>query len=151
MKKHFLLLMVLLTALPLLVVAQGGQRRGGERVHAAKVAYISDRIQLTPDQAARFWPIYNEYESERKMIRRKYRIEGPNNRENLDEATAKQNLEDNLDLQQDELDLKRKYKDEFLKVISPGQLADLMRAEKEFRQLIMRKLRDRRRHNEMRP
>jgi len=136
--------------LPVFCAAQNKQN-GWERVHAAKVAYISDRLQLSVEQSTKFWPIYNEYERERKAIRKKYLATDNKNQQYLDESAARQNIEDNLDLQQEELDLKRQYKDQFLKVISPGQLADLMKAEKEFRQLIMHRLKEHHKRFGMRP
>ena len=32
-----------------------------ERIQALKVAYITEKLALTPDQAQVFWPIYNTY------------------------------------------------------------------------------------------
>ena len=150
MKKFEIALLFLLTLLPGLCFAQNKQN-GWQRVHAAKVAYISDRLQLGVDQATKFWPIYNEYEKERKAIRKKYLAVDGKNQQYLDESAARQNIEDNLDMQQDELDLKRKYKEQFLKVISAGQLADLMKAEREFRQLIMHRLKEHHKRFGMRP
>lgn len=126
-----------------------------ERVHAAKVAYISDRIQLTTQQAERFWPVYNDFEKERISIRKKYFPPADNRKNNnyerknnnyQDEDAARQTIDDNLDFQQEELDLKRKYKDEFLKIITAQQLSGLFKAEHEFRQLLMQRLREKRGH-----
>jgi hypothetical protein len=128
------------------------QRRPFERVHAAKVAYITDRIQLSREQAEQFWPVYNEFEKERIILRKKYFKHCPadettKSKDNYqDEEAARQTIEDNLDYQQGELDLKRKYKDEFLKIISATQLADLYKADREFRQLLMQRLRERHTH-----
>ena len=57
---------------------------------------------------------------------------------------ARQFIEDDLDYQQQVITLKRKYNDSFLKVISAQQLADLYTAEREFRQLLMQQLKQRR-------
>ena len=43
--------------------AQPGKRM--ERIHAIKVAYLTDKLQLTSEQSEKFWPIYNRYEEER--------------------------------------------------------------------------------------
>jgi len=53
-------------------------------------------------------------------------------------------IEDNLDYQQAVLDIKRKYKERFLKVLSPQQLTDLQQAEREFRQVLMQRMKERR-------
>lgn len=149
MKKF--LCIALISLLAISVFGQS-QRRPFERVHAAKVAYITDRIQLTRTQAEHFWPVYNEFERDRIAIRKKYFI--AENETNTDKGnnnypdanTARQSVEDNLDFQQEELDLKKKYKDEFLRIISAQQLTMLYKAEREFRQLLMQRLREKHNH-----
>ena len=62
---------------------------------------------------------------------------------NIDTTTsqaARQAVDDNLDYQQAIIDLKRKYNDRFLNIISPRQLADLYIAEREFRQILLKRL-----------
>jgi hypothetical protein len=60
------------------------------------------------------------------------------------EATSRQFIDDDLDYQQQVLDLKRRYNNRFLKIISPQQLAELYKAEREFLQMLQQKLKDRR-------
>jgi len=138
------------------------QGRAFERVHAAKVAYITDRIQLTTKQSERFWPVYNDFEKDRIAIRKKYynadkgtnqdRAHGRDDRndhgnyQDGNEGDARQSIEDNLDFQQEELDLKKRYSNEFMKIISAQQLSLLYKAEREFRQLLMQRLKERRGH-----
>ncbi len=120
------------------------QRRGQEgmvRIHAAKMAYITDRLRLTSDQSANFVPLYNEYEREVRATRQSFLGKYKNNHihDSSDEASMKF-VDDNLDYQQAIIDLKRKYNDRFLKIISPTQLAELYKAEREFRQLLLKRL-----------
>lgn len=120
------------------------QRRGQEamvRIHAAKMAYITDRLRLTSDQSANFVPLYNEYEREVRATRQSFLGKYKNNhmQDPNDEASMKF-IDDNLDYQQAIIDLKRKYNDRFLKIISPTQLAELYKAEREFRQLLLKRL-----------
>ena len=135
------ILIVLLTAS--LSYAQRGE--GLNRIHTAKMTYISNRIHLTPQQSGSFVPIYSDYEREiwetRQSFNRKYKNTNPNK---SDDATSRQFIDDNLDYQQKVIEIKRKYNDHFLKVISPQQLADLYLAEREFRQILMQRLKERR-------
>ena len=123
----------------------GGGGRGMERIHAAKMAYITDRLKLTTEQSSNFIPLYNEYEQEKKESRKKYlqKYKGIEPSE-ADDATSKQFIDDNLDYQQDVIGIKRKYNDQFLKIISPTQLADMYKAEREFKQLLMKRLEQKR-------
>ena len=111
------------------------------RIHAAKMAYINDRLNLTPRQSADFIPLYNEYEKEVRSTRMsfmgKYKGTHP---DAADDATSRKYIDDNLDYQQAVIDIKRKYNDRFLNIISPQQLADLYIAEREFRQMLLKRL-----------
>ena len=142
------LLFVLFTALIITnnSSAQPGMGRPPmERIHAAKMAYITDRIHLSYGQAGNFVPLYNEYDSELRNLRQSFfkKYKG-NYHGEADEATSRQFIDDDLNYQQQVLDLKRRYSDRFLKVISPRQLADMYKAEREFRQMLMKRLEQRR-------
>ena len=121
------------------------QGRPGQRIHAAKMAYITDRLRLSEEQSARFMPEYRAYEQELRTIRspyiKKYKLKVAEEGSN---ASAWQYLEDDLDYQQEVIELKRKYNDRFLKVLTPQQLADMHVAEREFRRVLMKRLEDRR-------
>ena len=122
-----------------------GNRMGqaGERIHAIKVGYLTERLHLTPVQAATFWPVYDEREAEmrdaRKAFREKYRDGNVDNDEE-----ANRFIDDNLDFQEQALSINRRYKDRMLKIISPQQLATLIEAERDFKKLLLQQLRQRR-------
>ena len=39
-----------------------------QKVQAHKVAYFTDKLSLTPEEAQKFWPIYNAYFSQREQL-----------------------------------------------------------------------------------
>jgi len=121
------------------------QRPGLARIHAAKMAYITDRLHLTSDQSYRFIPLYNDYEREIQETRQYYfkKYRNSNNMDQATDAASLQYIDDNLDYQQQVIEIKRKYNDRFLKIISPQQLADLYKAEREFKQLLLQRLKQR--------
>ena len=120
----------------------GKDRPGMERIHAAKMAYIVDRLRLTSDQAATFTPVYNEYEQAlmaiRMTFRKKYMDAHPG--EDNDRMARKHAIDDDLDYQQQVIELKRKYNDRFAKIIAPKSVSDLYEAEREFKQKLMQRL-----------
>jgi DNA primase large subunit len=119
-----------------------GQR--AERIQAIKVGYLTDRLQLSASQAATFWPVYNEYERELREARKAFRQKYGDGGANESDAEAGRFIEDNLDFQEQAIDIKRKYKDRFLKIISAQQLASLYEAERDFKKLLLEQLRQRR-------
>lgn len=154
MRKLLITALVLIGLLSTATARQG--RRGGdgqprrpiERIHAAKMAYITDKLNLSADQAAQFVPVYKEYEKEimevRKAFRQKYKSQ---NQDEWDEVTAQRYIDDNLDYQSKVIEIKRKYNDRFLKVINAKQLADLNEAEREFKQVLQKRLKEYRNNN----
>ncbi|HXS38125.1 MAG TPA: hypothetical protein VN721_15595 [Flavipsychrobacter sp.] len=117
------------------------RKQAMERIHTIKIAYITDKLHLTSEQAANFWPIYYRYEQEIRSTRRQFFQKYHNtNPEVLDESASRQYVDDNLDYQQEMINIKRKYNDEFAKVISEQQLALLYKAERDFKKLLIRQL-----------
>ena len=72
MKKFYLLLVLM--SLTALVKAQDealNTEKKQQGIDALKVAFISRELDLTPDEAQKFWPIYNQYAKDLKnTIRR---------------------------------------------------------------------------------
>jgi Spy/CpxP family protein refolding chaperone len=119
--------------------------RAFERIRAVKVAYITNRLNFTPEQSASFWPVYNRYEQEIRTKREEFAQKYANtNPEKADDATSRKYIDDNLDYQQEVLNIRRKYNDEFLKVLSPQQVAELYQSEKDFNKMLIQQLNKRR-------
>lgn len=142
MRKTGLLLMTFLIACTT-VWAQPGTPEQRERIKALKIAYITEKVELSTEQAEKFWPVYNQFEKEMHNLHRgfmdKYRDENPAS----DERRAHEYIDANLDFQEQALELKKKYKDEFLKMISAEQLAELYMAERGFKEMLLKELRRR--------
>lgn len=123
----------------------GHHGRPFERIHAIKVAFITDRLQLSTEESAGFWPVYNRYEDEKWDLRRaffkKHRKAGDISMEHSDPMRY---IDDDLDYREQELALKRRYKEKFLKILSPAQLAELYKAEHDFKVLLIKQLDKRR-------
>ena len=111
-----------------------------ENVEAAKVAYITDKIELTADQAQKFWPIYNEYEAKRRELMRNYRSGYRRNIEEMSEQEAKARIDEMFDTKERELALEKEYATRYQRVISTKQLIRLYRAERDFTKLLLKKL-----------
>ena len=146
MKHHFFNCAIILFLL-VAPTSMAQNARALERIHSMKIGFITDRLQLSPAQAEHFWPIYNDYEADLKDMRMKFRKENNLSSRNLTDEEARRHLEDNLELQEAMIDLRKKYKNEFLKVLSPTQLVDLYNAEKDFRLMLMKELQNRRERN----
>ena len=116
-----------------------------EKVREAKWAYIIYELQLDEKRANRLLPVYRAYEEEKKAIFRGSIKQLLQDGEMTDEK-AEQLMNTKLENAQKLLDLKEKYKNEFLKVLTPSEVLDLQRAEMEFAMKIQMERQKRRKN-----
>lgn len=116
-----------------------------EKVEAARIALITNRLGLTPEQAEKFWPVYREFSQKRGEVRQEFRqMQRGMDPANPDPAKQKELVELGLKLKQRELDLEKDYSGRIMKVINAQQMLSLRKAEQDFRQLILNQLQQRR-------
>lgn len=116
------------------------RREHYQRIEAIKVAFITKKLDLTTEEAQKFWPVYNNYQKELMVLMRK-------RREDRQKTDIHPNEKINVDLTYESrmLDLKKKYKKLYLKVIPAEKVLLLYQAEREFRERLIKQLKDRRR------
>ncbi|MBD2770487.1 hypothetical protein IC235_21595 [Hymenobacter sp. BT664] len=141
--RQFLCLIAVGLATTSAVQAQPGGRRPGPRLaqlENAKIAFITNRVALTQDQAQKFWPVYNEYSSRRRELNRGGRLL----RQEVSDALSDQQIRDNFSqaftLRQQELNLEKEYFEKFQKVISLRQVAQLFVAERDFTKEVIKRV-----------
>lgn len=96
-------------------------------IEALKVAFISKELELTPDEAQKFWPVYNQYSKELR-------------------ATIKDDA-DVLDRDEKVLNLRKKYRDQFSRILGQQRMNRIFNAEGRFRQLLIKSMRNQNQRN----
>ena len=116
------------------------RREHFERIEAIKVAFITKKLDLTTEEAQKFWPVYNNYQKELMDLMRK-------RREDRQKTDIAPNDKINADLAYESrmLDLKKKYKKLYLKAIPAEKVLLVYQAEREFREHLIKQLNHRRR------
>jgi hypothetical protein len=110
-----------------------------EKIEALKVSFLTEKMNLTPEEAQKFWPVYNKYKEERKALKQDMR---ENKGEKPDFNTMSDQdlnnmMEQKFVREQKELDLKKKYLAEFKKVLPVKKVALLYQAEDEFKKHLL--------------
>lgn len=90
-----------------------------------KHVFITKRLQLTPEEAQKFWPIYNQYDNDMQKVELQNK-----------HAIPKQKAL---------LDIEKKYLAPFQKVIGPNRANTLFDVESDFRAILIRSLQNRNR------
>src|SRR5882762_8312191 len=105
-----------------------------EKINSLGIAYLTDKLGLTSDQAEKFWPIYREFAERRKEIRSELRQAAKGIDKNNPDPKKQQDLVDlSLKVKQRVLDLEKDYSGKLMKVVTAEQILRLPNAEAEFR------------------
>lgn len=132
-----------LIVLTLVVHVAGAQddANGRQKIEAAKIGMITNRLNLTTDQAPQFWAIYNEYNGKKQELNRRVRqLNNQPSGSNLNNDQLVNGLREVNATKQKIADLNDEYLSRFLKVISPAQLAELYKTEQEFNKMLLQQL-----------
>jgi hypothetical protein len=141
MKRITILITILSLAFTSVLKAQDDVPRRNEKIKAAKVGLITNRLNLTEDQAKTFWIVYDEFDKKRFEIKKNIRemtSESRNITTTDDKILA--DLKEVLSLKQKEVDLEKEYLSKFLKTINVRQLSELFKTEQLFNQMLVKKL-----------
>lgn len=109
-----------------------------ENAEAMKIAFITQHLQLSELQATKFWPIFNNYEAEKKSLRENM-FGGINSKKNIDslsDAEANQMLTNYISFKNKENELTEKYIPEFKKVLDAKQVVKLITSKKQFGKMM---------------
>lgn len=121
MKKIFSVLVILCWLAPPAFSQGQPQRTGAGVLESMKIGFITNRLNLTPEEAQKFWPIYRLYSNEVRQVYFIYK-----------------NDHNELGLEEALLNIRKKYSVEFLKAIPPPKINDFFRAEKDFNVFVQR-------------
>ncbi len=114
-----------------------------EKFKSLRIALITEQINLTSEQAEKFWPVFNEFSKEKREIQKQLRELGRKT-ETANDDEIKTGIDKMFELRQKELDLDKSYHAKFLKVINHRQVAALYKSEMMFRKKLLEKLGERR-------
>ncbi|MDG1260288.1 MAG: hypothetical protein P8O05_00900 [Flavobacteriales bacterium] len=66
--KQFLLTFMALGCFAISILAQPGHKPSRERIDELRVAYLTEKLDLTVEEGQVFWPLYNEFQSDRRTL-----------------------------------------------------------------------------------
>ena len=136
------LALVVLTTLTLGQEKRPRFRANMELMRSERVSFLTNKLQLTVDEAEKFWPLYNEYQKKREELFFARQKMMPRN---FDPAKATdKDLEEMLNNMLDEdvklAELKREYFLKIREVIPVRKVLMLHRAEQEFMNHLLNRI-----------
>ena len=145
MKKSTLFIFILFFGLNNLAAQHN--RGKHENFKAYKIAYITQELDLTPEEAEKFWPLYNEFGKqfyELKVIdmrEQKRKIKESGGIDALSEKDANDYITGLLNKEKELVDIKKKFYKQLEGVLSPNKILKLYRAENEFNRKLLSEFR----------
>lgn len=135
-----ILLAVFLTSTGIAQPEPRGEMR--RHIQSLRVATYSQVLDLTPAEAEKFWPVFNQFQGQMETYRKQLKEVRRSLQANYSTGTDAQ-LEAGLnklyDVEQSILDLKKHYTGEFKRVIPIRKIALIPRAEREFHRELLKK------------
>ena len=110
---------------------EGGRGQGPRKTPVERIAGLVEELQLTPEQAEKFAPVYLAYQGEIRKIRKdlKTLMDGYNGKE-IDEKLAFRMVMDQLNADADIIACKKEYMRVFKNHLTPEQLSKIFMVEK---------------------
>ncbi|AWX43104.1 hypothetical protein HME9304_00091 [Flagellimonas maritima] len=122
------------------------QRPAKDRIKALKVAYLTEQLSLTKEEAQQFWPVYNEHEDALEDIRKKERQQFGSRFEdmsNVSENEAAKMIDRYINLQAEKLEIENEFIKGLQGVIPSKKVIQLFRAENNFKKRLLQQYRKR--------
>jgi len=138
---------VFIFCLMILSVPGIAQNPNMERLNAYKIAFITRRLNLTSQEAEKFWPAYNEFQDKKFQIQQE-RFEINRNINQNSNSMSDKELTDlgdkwvNLDVE--ESDLLKDFNNRLKTILPPLKIVRLYQAEGQYKQQLLNELQSRR-------
>lgn len=150
MKRFIAFTACLLTAVALFAQPQGKpseeqRKKDFERIQSEKIAYITQELDLSPEEAQLFWPVYNQCWKEALSSHRKMReafdaFRGKKGEE-LSDAELEKRLGEYIAASEASNQVLAKWYPKFKEVLPIRKVAKLYQAEEAFQQRMINNLR----------
>ena len=144
MKRGVFILAVLLMLSTAIVSAQNPNR---ERLESYKIAFFTQRLNLTPAEAEKFWPLYNQYQEKKIKIQQERMV--LNKKFNLETTTLSDEemtvMGDKLiELEVLEVELSMTFHKHIKTVLPPAKILRFYQAETQYKVQLLNQLQERR-------
>ncbi len=115
------------------------QGKGGpdfEKFKSQKIAFLTEKLDLTPKEAQEFWPVYNQFEKDRLSIQQQRRTLEMKTWDVNVKLSDQEVIKITRDISasfRKEAEMTANYNERFLKILPPQKVLQLYRAENQFR------------------
>ena len=99
-----------------------------------RIAFISEKLALSSEEAEKFWPLLNDMESELKTLKQDLKKNKPEKKvSEMSDKEVEELLDASFIHKQKELDIKKAYHDKFISILPVKKVAKFYHLEQAFR------------------
>ncbi|MBI5219413.1 MAG: hypothetical protein HY958_10830 [Bacteroidia bacterium] len=116
------------------------------KIKAQKIAFITNKLDLSPEEAQVFWPVYNEYQKKIEDIgaeRMKLMRDIKKNSATLSDKEMETIADKIVEQEMAEASLLKEYHQKFKKVLPKSKVLKLYQSEHQFKKQLLRDMRGR--------
>lgn len=120
-----------------------------DRIKSMKIAFITEQVDLSSEEAQVFWPVYNKFDKTFNELHQKQSLKGHHQRHNQNEDLSTQNLSETdalkelnkqLELEKSKVATLASYQKELLEVLPASKVLKVLKSEHQFRRKLLRRL-----------
>lgn len=119
-----------------------------ERIKTLKIAYLTERLSLTSEEAQVFWPIYNQHEDKLRELRKKERKLMQSSDWDVTNAPSETDVKEYLKIQLQYRDekhaLHKSLVNKITEKLSAKKAVMLLKAEENFKKRLLQQYREKR-------
>lgn len=128
-------------------MGQGQGQDDNDRLTAYKIAFFTQRLDLSPAEAEKFWPLYNDFSARKSKLQAdrlslmRYAAQNEANMSNEELASTADKLSRTFS---DEATMVATFSNDLKKVLPPAKVIRLYQIETQYKQQLLRELNQRR-------
>lgn len=140
------IIVTFLFLMPFLVSAQGGGDRRKE-IESYKIAFLTQKLELSAEEAKVFWPIYTDWQREQEELRRERSQKMISFRkiseiEELSDSQIQALIMNDFNMRQREINLDRRYYSKLRESLPIKVIGKFYRAQEAFKKDLLSKYRN---------
>lgn len=118
-----------------------------KRFEAQKVAYITQELDLTPQESQKFWPVFNEMNKKlNELKKKKAHKRRPIVVEEMSDKEVMVLCDEILQTELDRANIKKEYFDKIKKILPAKKVFRLLHVERDFKRKLLGKIGCKHRH-----
>ena len=148
--KHTILISALFLLFSFSAMGQHPENREKrmEKYRSLKIAYFTDNLDFTSEEAEKFWPLYNQYVKDDEELRIMHHTmveEFSEEPDKLSEQEAQKIIDRHIQIVEKEMQRKIKFHNDLQEILPAKKVMEFYITENEFRRYMLRRIREERR------